>query len=83
MTGYHADTTLLERLGVPVDPDTGVPRHDEATMMTPIAGCYVAGVLAAGKDANRLFIENTRHHGEVIVRDVVRRGRRGLAAASP
>jgi len=83
MTGYHADTTLLERLGVPVDPDTGVPRHDEATMMTPVAGCYVAGVLAAGKDANRLFIENTRHHGEVIVRDVVRRGRGGLAAASP
>ncbi|HXG44630.1 MAG TPA: YpdA family putative bacillithiol disulfide reductase [Gemmatimonadales bacterium] len=74
MTGYHPDTTLLERLGVPVDPDTGVPRHDEATMMTPIPGCYVAGVLAAGKDANRLFIENTRHHGDLIVRDVVRRG---------
>ncbi len=73
MTGYHPDTTLLERLGVPVDPASGVPQHDEATMMTPVPGCYVAGVLAAGKDANRLFIENTRHHGEVIVRDVVAR----------
>src|SRR4051812_15068932 len=29
MTGYHADTSLLHRLGVPVDPTTGVPAHDE------------------------------------------------------
>ncbi len=31
MTGYHADTTLLHQLGVPVDPVSGVPAHDEAT----------------------------------------------------
>jgi len=66
MTGYHADTSLLAALGVPVDPA-------ERTMMTPVEGCYVAGVMAAGNDANRLFIENTRWHGEAIVRDVVRR----------
>ena len=68
MTGYHADTTLLEGLRVPVDADTGVPAHDEATMETPVAGCYIAGVIAAGRDTNRLFIENTRDHGERIVR---------------
>lgn len=73
MTGYHADTGLLARLGVPIDPDTGVPAHDEATMMTPVEGCYLAGVIAAGNDANRLFIENARGHGELIVRDVLRR----------
>lgn len=73
MTGYHADTSLLSGLGVPVDAGTGVPAHDEQTMMTPVEGCYVAGVIAAGNDANRLFIENTRWHGEAIVRDVVRR----------
>jgi thioredoxin reductase (NADPH) len=73
MTGYHADTSLLAALGVPVDPGTGVPAHDERTMMTPVEGCYVAGVIAAGNDANRLFIENTRWHGEAIVQDVVRR----------
>jgi thioredoxin reductase (NADPH) len=70
MTGYHADTTLLERLGVPVDPETGVPAHDERTMRTPIPGCYLAGVMASGKDANRLFIENARVHGELILRDL-------------
>ena len=68
MTGYHADTSLLHRLGVPVDPATGVPAHDEATMATPVPGCYLAGVIASGNDANRLFIENARGHGELIVR---------------
>jgi thioredoxin reductase (NADPH) len=68
MTGYHADTSLLQRLGVPVDPATGVPAHDESSMATPVPGCYLAGVIASGNDANRLFIENSRGHGELIVR---------------
>jgi thioredoxin reductase (NADPH) len=70
MTGYHADTGLLRHLGVPVDPVTGVPAHDEASMATPVPGCYLAGVIASGNDANRLFIENARGHGELIVRDL-------------
>jgi thioredoxin reductase (NADPH) len=71
MTGYHADTSLLQRLGVPVDPVTGVPAHDEASMATPVPGCYLAGVIASGNDANRLFIENARGHGELIVRNLL------------
>jgi thioredoxin reductase (NADPH) len=71
MTGYHADTTLLQRLGVPVDPTTGVPAHDEASMVTPVPGCYLAGVIASGNDANRLFIENARGHGELILRHLL------------
>jgi len=71
MTGFHAGTGLLERLGVPVDPVTGVPAHDEATMETAVPGCYLAGVIASGKDANRLFIENSRIHGERIVQHLL------------
>ena len=70
MTGYHADTRLLQGLGVPVDPVTGVPAHDESSMATPVPGCYLAGVIASGNDANRLFIENARGHGELIVRHI-------------
>jgi len=78
MTGYHADTTMLRRLGVPVDPVSGVPAHDEASMSTPIPGLYLAGVIASGNDANRLFIENARGHGELIVRHLLAaRSRRG------
>jgi thioredoxin reductase (NADPH) len=76
MTGYHADTTLLRRLGVPVDEASGVPAHDERTMGTPVEGVYLAGVIASGNDANRLFIENARGHGELIVGDIVARSRR-------
>src|SRR3954466_8684162 len=71
MTGYHADTRLLQKIGVPVDPSTGVPAHDERTMATPVAGCYLAGVIASGNDANRLFIENARGHGDLIVRHLL------------
>jgi thioredoxin reductase (NADPH) len=77
MTGYHADTALLRRLGVPVDEASGVPAHDERTMRTPVKGVYLAGVIASGNDANRLFIENARGHGELIVGDIVARGRPG------
>lgn len=80
MTGYHANTDLLTDLGVPVDPATGVAAHDDASMMTPIPGCFLAGVIASGKDANRLFIENARDHGELIVREVLRRRSGGRVA---
>jgi thioredoxin reductase (NADPH) len=75
MTGYHADTAMLQRLGVPVDPATGIPAHDEGTMATTVPGCYLAGVIASGNDANRLFIENARGHGDLIVRDLLARRR--------
>jgi thioredoxin reductase (NADPH) len=81
MTGYHADTALLQRLGVAVDPVTGVPAHDEASMATPVSGCYLAGVIASGNDANRLFIENARGHGELIVRHLLQS--RGDASPTP
>ena len=48
MTGYHANTDLLARLGIPVDPATGIAPHDERTMMTP-----VRGVLSGGSDRER------------------------------
>ena len=83
MTGYHADTALLRRLGVPIDEATGVPAHDERTMGTPVPGVYLAGVIASGNDANRLFIENSRGHGDLIVADVLARRQAGDLSPSP
>ena len=68
MTGYTPHGTLLARLGVHVDPITGVPAHDPATMETPAPGVFIAGVLASGYDANKIFIENGRDHGALIAR---------------
>lgn len=68
MTGFHPDRDCLASLGVAVDPGTGVPHHDSETMETPTPGLFIAGVLAAGKDGNSIFIENGREHGARILR---------------
>lgn len=74
MIGYRAETSLLQAAGVPVDPVTGVPAYDERTMATPVPGLYIGGVIAGGNDDNKLFIENARHHGALIVADLLARG---------
>jgi thioredoxin reductase (NADPH) len=69
MTGYVPDTGFLRGLGVEVDAETGIPAHDRATMRTNVPGIYIAGVIAAGFDANKIFIENGKEHGPLIVAD--------------
>jgi thioredoxin reductase (NADPH) len=68
MTGYTPDGRLLRALGVSFDAVTGIPHHAPATMQTNVPGVFIAGVLSAGFDANKVFIENGRGHGELIVR---------------
>jgi thioredoxin reductase (NADPH) len=68
MTGWKADHALLRGLGVEIEPATNVPCHNRETMQTNVPGLYIAGVIAAGHDANKIFIENGRHHGDLIVR---------------
>lgn len=72
MTGYLPETGLLKQIGVPIDADSGIPQHDPITMATPLPGVYLAGVIASGNQANRIFIENGRDHGESIVADLLR-----------
>ena len=84
LVGYRPDHRLARRLGVPIDPETGEPVHDPETMATPVPGVYLAGVVAAGYDANKIFIENGRWHGERIVAHVLaRRTNRTPAGAAP
>ena len=67
MTGFAPDMTLLRQIGVPIDATTGVPTHDPETLETSMPGVFIAGVVVAGFDANRVFIENGRYHGDKIV----------------
>ena len=67
MTGFAPNTELLRDAGVPIDPDTGIPQHDADTLETVIPGLFIAGVVVAGFDANKVFIENGRFHGDKIV----------------
>jgi thioredoxin reductase (NADPH) len=67
MTGFAPNTALLGEAGVPIDPATGIPAHDPATLETTEPGLFIAGVVVAGYDANKIFIENGRFHGDQIV----------------
>ncbi len=67
MTGFAPNVDLLRQIGVPIDAKTGVPAHDDATLETPIANLFIAGVVVAGFDANKVFIENGRYHGDKIM----------------
>ena len=67
MTGFAPNTELLEQVGVPIDPTSGIPEHDPETLETIVPGVFIAGVVVAGFDANKVFIENGRYHGDRIV----------------
>ncbi|WP_071395616.1 YpdA family putative bacillithiol disulfide reductase [Bacillus tuaregi] len=66
MTGYHPDKDFLKKMGVEIDGESGRPHYHEETMETNVKGVFIAGVIAAGNEANEIFIENGRFHGGKI-----------------
>jgi thioredoxin reductase (NADPH) len=67
LTGYHADYDFLRRLGIELDAETMKPRLDPETLESNVAGLYLAGVVIAGVENNKVFIENGRFHGKQII----------------
>jgi thioredoxin reductase (NADPH) len=70
MTGWRPDRQFISGLGIDIDDETGIPSHDPDTMETNVPGIHIAGVLAAGYNANKIFIENGKLHGPNIVEAV-------------
>lgn len=70
MTGYRPDTALMKEAGVHVDSDTNRPVFDPETLETNVPRLFVAGVIAAGDISNEIFIENSRHHGGLILNGI-------------
>ncbi|OOE10549.1 YpdA family putative bacillithiol disulfide reductase [Fictibacillus arsenicus] len=73
MTGYHPDHDFISNMGVSIDSETGRPFFSEDTMETNVEGLFIAGVIAAGNNANEIFIENGRFHGEIIASTIEKR----------
>lgn len=71
MTGYHPDHQFLRTMGVKIDDETGRPMYDDKTMETNVKGIFIAGVIAAGNNANEIFIENGRLHGGLIAQEIM------------
>ena len=72
MTGYEPPLDFLKKIGVPFPPDSPVPLHNPETLETENPGMFVAGVVTAGNISGRVFIENSRHHGELITRRIIK-----------
>jgi len=73
MTGYHPDHSFIRAMGVTIDEESGRPYCHPETMETNVAGLFIAGVIAAGNNANEIFIENGRFHGECIAQAIAQR----------
>lgn len=73
MTGYHPDHSFLKKMGVQIDAESGRPFFNEETMETNEKGIFIAGVIAAGNNANEIFIENGRFHGGLIAAEIAKR----------
>jgi thioredoxin reductase (NADPH) len=72
MTGYKPDYSQFKKWGMAIEPtDEQAPVHNPETLETSIPNMYIAGVINAGLNTSKLFIENTRHHGKQIISDIL------------
>mgnify|MGYP003602999177 CR=1 FL=1 len=72
MTGYLPDFEFLKNIGIHLQGDCLNPFYTEETMETNIPNLYLAGVVCGGKDTHLWFIENSRIHAEIIVKNILR-----------
>ncbi|WP_400192553.1 YpdA family putative bacillithiol disulfide reductase [Hymenobacter sp. B81] len=67
LTGYRPDYALLAALGVACQSDEAcTPHYDPESFETNRPGVYLAGTVCGGLNTSRWFIENGRHHAQVI-----------------
>jgi thioredoxin reductase (NADPH) len=66
MTGYRPNIPFLQSIGIKIDAN-GTPVHHPKTLETNVPGMYIAGVITAGVEGSKVFIENLRNHGKEII----------------
>ncbi|WP_339841766.1 YpdA family putative bacillithiol disulfide reductase [uncultured Maribacter sp.] len=72
LTGYKPNFKFLEMLGVQISNDEKkLPAYDPETMETNIKGLYLAGVICGGMETHKWFIENSRIHAKMIIKDII------------
>ncbi|MGN1401210.1 MAG: YpdA family putative bacillithiol disulfide reductase [Bacillus sp. (in: firmicutes)] len=71
MIGYHPDQDFLKQMGISINEEDGRPEFNKDTMETNVERLYIAGVIAAGNNANEIFIENGKFHGGLIADHIV------------
>lgn len=73
LTGYQPNFDFLRKTGIILSDDERLqPFYDPATMETNIPGLYLAGVVCGGMNTHVWFIENSRIHAGMIIRNIIR-----------
>ncbi len=74
MTGYLPNYDFFKKIGIEISDDADkIPTHNPKTLETNIPGMYIAGVITAGMQTSKLFIENTRIHAGIIIADILKK----------
>ncbi len=74
MTGYQPPFDFMKLMGITFhDDEFHTPVYNEETMESNVSGVYLAGVVCGGLKTNKWFIENSRVHAEIIIRDLQRK----------
>tara|TARA_R110001592_G_scaffold146557_1_gene370669 strand:- start:183 stop:1160 length:978 start_codon:yes stop_codon:yes gene_type:complete len=72
LTGYKPNFSFLEMLGVHISNDEKkLPVYDTETMETNVKGLYLAGVICGGMETHKWFIENSRIHAKMIIKNII------------
>lgn len=74
MTGYQPPFEFMKTSGIQFLKDEyHTPIYNEDTMESNVENLYLAGVVCGGLKTNKWFIENSRVHAELILKDLVRK----------
>ena len=71
MTGYLPDFDFLRNTGIRLEGDFLNLYYNPETMETNIPNLYLAGVVCGGKDTHLWFIENSRIHANIIIKNIL------------
>jgi thioredoxin reductase (NADPH) len=68
MTGYQPDYSFMKKVGIRFQNDKyQTPIFNAESLEASIPGIFLAGVINGGLHTSKLFIENTREHGKMII----------------
>lgn len=71
LTGYRPKYALLKMLGVNLSNDEYLkPNYNEKSMESNISGVYLAGVVVGGMETAKWFIENSREHAQLVMKNI-------------
>lgn len=72
MTGYQPDFGFLKKIGIHLSDDEKLsPVYNPISMETNKKNIYLAGVICGGMDTHVWFIENSRVHAELIIKNIL------------